>query len=947
VRRHPGARRRAGWLALLALAVLCPLTAVRAQVPSGPIAPTGRPVTADATRAVTPEVVVVGKDAVITSGAPRTFIVVSVPVPTELPLESSVSFEVQAHGAFTIIGRRGGTLEPSSTARSLLVTLGIPARARAGRLVAAKVAFEVPGLPRYEVPVEVEVAAVRRLTIVTTPELSGFVGGDRIDVRYRVVNGGNVRDTVEMKIVAPEGWRARQMSGTTQLIIDPGADLAETVRLSVPGASSTGDFFMRLEASSGGEVRSQAPIAIEIGDRTTGGMPVGPTLTSTLAGVSSAGQSASILSLGLQGPVSTNVQISGRATISTQLETGLSRGLARVGAFPSAPYLSAWSPTWRVSAGNTTASFNDLAGVNAWGTGLSGSVKSSAGNFSALAARATSSPLSTKTGGLVGASYETTVSGVPVTATLSHLLDEQAVPRELSAFSIGSTLPELHLGTLNLGSASGALAYRNFSGGSGLGWLGQVAHGVRENRIEMRIAHAPGGTDAFARTRDEVSLLASHAFTPRWQMSGSLYSASDSNRAFAGTTSRAAGITQQFLFNKLTSISVDARTSSFSATGASASMPSFGDSERRLSTTVSTRRGRMGYNGELAFESVTRTAGLEEGLSSDVSGLRAIWRGSADIATSNGAYQFENTYEHSAPGAGFLPQQMSFAARASQVRISLLPRDVLLNAEIEHQSYGVARSAINILRVGAEVPLPNGFGLVLNTEYNPLFDNTISGSPWIFSVKVERGLSLPRLRISSTSGYVFQDLNSNSVRDPGEPGVGNVVVHQGDARAVTKSDGRYEFWEKTRGAASVELSSLPYGWVLGELPKRLDAGHKDIALVPTSSIEIALVLSAEPGGRVPEADLSQVVVFARDDAGREWQARRTTSEAAVFDALPVGTYQLDFDFAALAEPLRLKNKITLRVSGQQSEHIVAQLYGRPLRFKVPQSTVITSTTPKP
>jgi hypothetical protein len=885
----------------------------------------------------TPEPEPIRKESIITNGSPRSFVVVSVPVPDEIPLGTPLSYEVNSAGSVAIIGRRGGTIEGTDTRRVVLVTMGIPAHARAGRIVGARVVFSVPGSSSYEVPVEIDVLAVRRITMSTATELRGVVTGDRLDVRYRLLNAGNIRDSVTVRMTPPAGWNARSLHGDGSLALEPGVEREGVLRLFVPATSGTGDFFLKLDASSAGEERASALVRIEVTGRTAGGA-LGPTLHTGLAVVGGGGaEAASVLSLGVNGAMSSTVQIDGRVALATSNDALATRGFARVNSFVTTPYMSVWSPDWRVSAGNTSASFSELTGVNAWGSGLSGHYTFGTSSVGAVAARPPESVAGQQgRGQLFGLTYERQQGRLSLSSSLTRLADGQLHSRELTAVGFGAGIADLPIGTL-----SGEVAYRDFAKGSGLGWSADLHKGEAQNRAQIRVMHAPGGSDAFARARNEVSGTFSRALTRRWDVGATFFATRDSNQAFPLLESRSASLRQQFRLTPATAMSLEARASSFDAQSASLNDPSFGNGERRLSGGVSSRRGAWSYSGELGIEAVTRRADITEEFSSSLSGLRSVWRGTADWSTTRGVLQIENSYEHSAAGSGSLPRQLTVGARASQVRVSLLPRDVFLDGEILYQSWGVARSAATIYRVGASAPLPNGFALSMQAEHNPLFGSA-SATPWVVSMKIERGSSLPRLRLSSSSGVVFQDLNANSIRDPEEPGVGNVAVRQGDARAVTTREGRYEFWDKTRGMPTVDISTLPYGWVLGELPKTINAVHRDIALVPTSNIELELVLSADPAGRIPEVDLSQVAVFARDSRGRDWQARRSSSDMAVFDALPLGHYDIEFDFSALTEPLRVREKQSFDVTGRTSVSMTVPLFGRPLRFFRPQTAAPTT-----
>ena len=67
--------------------------------------------------------------------------------------------------------------------------------------------------------------------------------------------------------------------------------------------------------------------------------------------------------------------------------------------------------------------------------------------------------------------------------------------------------------------------------------------------------------------------------------------------------------------------------------------------------------------------------------------------------------------------------------------------------------------------------------------------------------------------------------------------------------------------------------------------------------------------------------------------GREWRARRTGSEQALFEALPVGRYTVTADFAGTSEPLRVQEDVMVEVTEGQLAEITLHIAGRPLRFR--------------
>jgi hypothetical protein len=193
------------------------------------------------------------------------------------------------------------------------------------------------------------------------------------------------------------------------------------------------------------------------------------------------------------------------------------------------------------------------------------------------------------------------------------------------------------------------------------------------------------------------------------------------------------------------------------------------------------------------------------------------------------------------------------------------------------------------------------------------------------ALRLERTLGLPRIAVGRERGVVYRDYNSNGVRESNEPGVPNVAVLRGGARAITAHDGAYRIDGGVSGGTTIEPATLPFGWIVGSN----DDG--EIGLVATTRLLVTLELGAAE--RLRNLDISEVSVIARDATGREWIARRTSPEQHMFEALPVGTYTVTADFSALSEPLRVEQERTIEVRQGELAQARLMIAGRPLRFR--------------
>jgi hypothetical protein len=183
------------------------------------------------------------------------------------------------------------------------------------------------------------------------------------------------------------------------------------------------------------------------------------------------------------------------------------------------------------------------------------------------------------------------------------------------------------------------------------------------------------------------------------------------------------------------------------------------------------------------------------------------------------------------------------------------------------------------------------------------------------------------------------------VRDPGEPGVGGIVVHRGAESAVSDAKGVFRISRDASGRMEIDSRSLPEGWL--QSPRLLDGVANDLELgvVPTTSLEVRVVLAPLSDGSVPNARLGAATLSLHDSTGREWTARSDPLARVTFDALPAGRYTLAVDLGDASEPL-LVDSIPAIVIGSRPgrQHVTVFARTRPVRIFRPR-TPAGETTP--
>ena len=874
---------------------------------------------------------------VVVSGEPRSYQVVRVPIPEQLRGADSVSVQILAEAAFVVLGAPRSALTGQSTGRDLLLTIGIPADARAGLHPSARAVFRAGGI-EIAVPIEVHVPPVYRIALSVVADSAGLRAGGRASLHARITNLGNAVDSVRVAVeppalagqgapppggcaqtqnhcrARPARWRVQ--ASDSLLVLLPGQTAAVVIRLTVPGTAATGSAFVRTVARSlGGS--TEALTTLMVGGTAGRSGPRGPTarLGVTTVGVQGGG-SALIGQLAVNGPLTAGIHLDGRVSSMPAIAAAGMHGLARVGTFVTPAQLTARSSTWRLGLGNTVADFGDVIGINAGGRGVSFDYDDQRTRYQLMAARPVAAGLDHTTGSILGAQFASRVGFASIGGSAARLHAAGARAQSLAAYGV-----DLAADIGRTMSAGGTVAYRDFERGTGVGYTAQFAHRAARNHLRLVLVHAPGGSNAFARAENEVHASVARAVSDRYDIAASYARTTDAQAAAGAVQSHSYALAQQYLATGQLALRTDVRVASFAVTG---DPFSFGNGERHLGAGATGRRGAVTWSADIAIEQLRR--GLRaDGIDATERGARFAGRSTLSRALLFGSLMLETSYERNARGTGYLPEQVAANLRMDRAQLPFGPPGLLVDFEFGYSRWSGIRS-FSTQRLGLTYRLPANAEVAFALERNPLFYTAAGRTPTVLALRLEKELGLPRVAGGTAAGVVFQDYDGDGRRDVGEPGMPNVAVRSGGARTVTASDGSYRFWGGAQGPIEVDPGTLPLGWIVNRR-----GVEPDIALTPTTTVQVVLQLGQAEQLRA--IDLSGVMVLARDESGRTWVARRTTADGAVFEALPVGSYEIELDFSALAEPLRIEGAAPhVNVTRETVTRVVIPVAGRPLRF---------------
>ncbi len=866
--------------------------------------------------------IVITLPSVTVSGAPRSFQVVSIPIPDAFANVMKLEVEIVPHGEFAVLGPRNRSL-PISSRRRVGVTIGIPASALAGRLIAAEARFSSPASPTLVVPVEIDINLVRKILLRPKSGAINAQAGNDVMIPFDIVNSGNGRETISADLTLPSGWASREIH-TGAVVIQPGETVKRRVRLKIPALSSTGSSFVRVDLRSGRDTLASEIMTVEVFNSGSIGREAGPLITTAVAHVTDEnGRPSSVFTLAATGALYDSVRIDARMSQGSAAGGAASNAFSRLGSYQSAASLTLSAPSGQLSLGNTGTSFSDLTGLYPYGQGAL--VHLQHADWDVLGMGALSLPAlgSTKREPMIGLRGQRLFGTARFSTSISHLADAGTSPRRLDAFGVGAAMPSI------LGSTFKAeIAERRFENGSGLGWSTGLVRTGPESNEELRVTHAPGGSDAFARATNELVANVSERLSSRASVSASAWRTTDATSVFTGLKSNGLSLRPQYAIRSSTTIAIEARSYLFDALSrptASNSGGGFGSREDQLGISVSSYVRQYYVNSSAYLGNVRRTVSQVGQPTVSDRTPRNYWTANTGWSAVGGIVEVQTRIEQTRDRGGFVNQQSMIGIRAEQV---VLPWVGGIRGEGDLQrvnGFGGDNSAI--MRAGIAIPLVNGFAFKIDAERNSIFRSVTGKVPWILGARFEHALTVPMLRTPGTSGYVYEDLNGNQRREPGEPGVAGAIVRRGGETAVADAAGKYRVAGDAKQPVSIDEASLPDGWSAS------GAGRGDLSVSLSTTAEVEMVVAPRSGISAVQVDLSKAHVIARDSAGGEWAAIMTGPTTATFQSLPVGTYKLDFDLSELSEPLVPRGPIPLLiVTGRDSKSITVTLDPRPIRM---------------
>ena len=864
----------------------------------------------------------------------RAIVTVPVTVPKEIDANARVTYTVRAVAGAGIVGRMTGVIEPrASGSRALVLTLRVPTDLGAGDMEIAEVEFRVAGQEPVVQPITVRIPRRRDVHVSGPGSLASLRAGDRVELAYQISNEGNALEALSVRLLAPGGWPLRN-AGPRGIEL-PRRGAAEYVAsLAIPRTVGIGDHLVVIEASTveGADTTVVARFRTVLRVYATVDMNPGLTVTPVVAMAASSDGAAAFAGASLEGPVTEEITVRARLLPRARRSGIVVQGLSAIGAM-GAPYAATVAGRdWEVNAGNALSAFSDLAGVNIMGEGITASGRHDGFEGRVMAAR----PMRDfgASGSLFGAGLWRDADFGRIGGSASVLAERGGFSRGRELTAVAAEWESLPVGTLSFGSG---LAYRSSQHTAGMGYSFAAAHERDGEAVRLRVTHAPGGSAAFARATDELQLQGAKTITDRWSVDASVNRTRDIGNVFRSLKLDAWTLGQRYALSPEASVSLRGQVSRFDAEADGSAFGAFGSGDRNITAGYSWRRGGVSYSADGSLGAVTRRSQLVDGRTVEsVAGQQSLRLHASRALEQLGALDASAGVQITESGLGFPTDIWTAGVRWSSIPLEVLERAVRLDTELQYQRMSQLQSFV-VMRATMLTSLPRGLDLAVSAERNPYFRDAAGRAGWIAAMRLSATTAVFAPAAQGPEGIVYEDRNGNGRRDAGEPGIPGVVLRRGDAKATTDRDGRYRLPSRERGRTRVEQGSLPTGLLAHPLLVVDSLERRDIPVLATGTVRLALRLVPDEDGRVPDVDLRDAALTLRDETGFQWVGRRMNDSTIVFQDVPIGTYAPLFDFSRLREPLLFDADGPVVVEARVQRTVAMQLRGRAVRVITPPS----------
>ena len=826
-----------------------------------------------------------------------------VPLPADLTGEWSYTIETDP--GVRAIGIASGTLTATRSA-PLLVSLQLSSQLDAGLREVGRVVLR-QGTAARALPLAVHIAAQRALEMHAAIPLRMAASGEDVELLFTLRNGGNTADSVVLDVRAPDAWGAT-VRGVTRLVVDPRAALPVRIALRVPTSIQAGGTAVVVRAvglTAVAEAQSLVEVAGTRGQSTRG---EALRLTSSLTMVgSSSGSTQQVAALELGGAIAPGVSIQGTLAGAVDFrDPGLVRGGSTVGIPLGGTSIGVSTRYGSLQVGRVGLQLPELAGRSLGGEGATLTLN----GIGSLSLAAVRSETNRSMQGAV--TWRSTTDGpLRVEAAASRLRLGAlglGAERALTAVSVGARYAVAPNAVVGL-----TVADRRTGTEGGMGLALDAAWDGARGRARFQAQHAPGGSNALAVARDNVTAEGMVRFSEAWTVTAHGWGSQDGDDLVGASRSFGGSIAPARRFGRSGQFGAMLGASGFRV-GREGMLQGALDTD--LGVQASTTFGIARVDLEASQRMQERWA---RGTTLDVQDRlsRVAVRSGVSMAGAAGSLALRTSY---AAATAAQASELGFQLQASELRPIRAWAWLALEGSVSRSYLGTA--AMDNARAALRAQLPGEFAVIAGVEHEAWQGQRLVPARTAFALRVVRNtFAATGDRWRQRMGVVFEDLDDDGVRDEGEPAVPEVTIRAGSTIVTTDHLGRYRL--PIDGAMpELDVRSLR----LDQRPGRRAADERWAIPVRTvARLEVAILKPRTPIVTASSASRPTTsVVSVRNAEGREWRVVANADGVARFDALPIGEYVISAAATESPTALRVDDRAVVVARGSALPGVPAQ-----------------------
>jgi len=862
---------------------------------------------------------------------PRGYLVLEIAVPSMIRGAAAAGVQLSPEPGLRLLGPREQHWQYDAPS-TLLVTVSPSAMLPAGRQRLLRAAFVLGTDTVALVDVEAAVARVRSMPVAWESSTVISRPGERLAVRVRVRNEGNASDSVSLVVKTPEGWR---MPETPSLALSMGEESWVLVALPVPTTVLPGEYPIMARATNGSDIEATGVLRVQV--PSTGALPPGESAARvTLSSASTLldGESVvSVLSADISGRIVGGPSIDARLVVAPPLSAGAQQGLSRSGVLTGLNYVRLLDRNWSATVGPVAMPGIGLTSFGAFGQGFAGSYQTGAWELAAGIARSPSFIGGDARFGrepLAGMRIARRMGpGSSIAFGASHLRTDALAGRSLDAVGIEYT--RRTLGTDLVGST----ALRTTPNGTTIGTSFSGRHEFAEHTVGLRGEFTPGGSEVFARAERTLQGDATLFRRSSRPIDVSAHELTDDGFG-RQLVLRGASIGPRLVLRGGRTLSAGLALNMAEVRTATLLT---GTTDRNAFVGLSGTVGRLLINGTIRGGSVAQELGVDETTVTATVG-RVGARVNASTVLPWGRLAAQGSYDRVGAGAGFAPRTAVVGAQITELGVGPFAQYVRGSIEMFRSSISGFAEPLTTVALGAAIVVSRDTRILLRAESNRAVVTDRARAPWIASIRLSHGLNvrLPERQISAGDrALVYQDLNGNGRRDAEEPGMPGVGLRVGSTTVQSDGQGQVLLAGLRGGRPTVDMRTLPTGWLVGASSQASSRQQLEYGLVPAALVRVAVRFPSDVLGRSVRVPADRLVIVAVDDGGREWFALVDTDYGARLGGLPLGRYRVRVTAprgGVDADLTRAEATIVLE-AGRSPDVVSIDVLPRPVRIWVP------------